>query len=140
MACATVADTMQDLINRADIERLVDAFYARVGDDAVLGPIFNDVARVDWDTHLPRMYQFWDSVLFGTAGYKGNPLAVHRELAEQTRLTPEHFNHWLDLFSETVDALFAGPTADHAKLRASRIAATLVHHLAAGPPFATFAR
>ena len=39
---------MTDLTSRTDIERLVDAFYERVRADDCLGPIFNDIARVEW--------------------------------------------------------------------------------------------
>jgi hemoglobin len=121
---------MNDLSSRTDIEHLVDTFYERIGDDARLGPIFNTVARVDWDTHLPRMYAFWESVLFGTKGFKGNPLAVHRLLAGQTPLTADEFRRWLELFGDSVDALFAGPMAQAAKARAAQIAAVMQHHIA----------
>ena len=118
-----------DIESRADIERLVDGFYARVQADDRLGPIFNDVARVDWAEHLPKMYAFWDSVLFGSPGFKGNPLVVHRALAQVTTLSPAEFRRWLDLFRETVDRLFAGPRAEFAKTRAEAIAATLERHV-----------
>lgn len=59
---------MTDLTDRADIVRLVDAFYGRVRADAILSPIFDGIARVDWTLHLPKMYDFWESVLFGRAG------------------------------------------------------------------------
>jgi truncated hemoglobin YjbI len=39
-----------------EITRLVDAFDDRGREDGLLGPIFNDVARVEWAAHLPRMY------------------------------------------------------------------------------------
>jgi hemoglobin len=121
---------LPDISSRHDIVQLVDAFYERVGRDELLGPIFNDVARVDWDAHLPRMYDFWDSVLFGRTGFKGNPLAVHRALAQLTPLTSREFTAWLTLFHATVDALFSGAVATQAKVRASRIAATMQLHLA----------
>jgi hemoglobin len=129
--CRALPSIMTDLSSRADIERLVDAFYARVQVDSRLGPIFNDVARVDWATHLPKMYAFWESVLFGASGFKGNPLAVHRALARHTELTPQDFDRWLHLFSETVDELFSGPVADDAKARAHRIATVMQFHIAA---------
>ncbi len=111
--------------------RLVDAFYTRVRGDDILGPIFGDVAHVDWDRHLPKMYDFWESVLFGKVGFTGSPLAVHRELAQRTRMSSVEFDRWLKLFHASVEALFAGPVADEAKLRASRIATVLQHHIAA---------
>jgi hemoglobin len=118
-----------DLIDRTDIVRLVDTFYDRVRADSALGPIFDTVARVDWGRHLPKMYDFWESVLFGKIGFKGSPLMVHRDLAGLTPVTSVEFDRWLQLFHESVDALFAGPGADEAKVRASRIAVVMLHHI-----------
>ena len=119
----------RDLRSRDDIIALVDAFYARVRADTRLGFIFDDVAQVDWSAHLPKMYAFWDAVLFGTPGFTGNPLAVHRALAMQTPVTPDDFGRWLTIFHESVDELFAGPTAEDAKQRAARIASVMQHHI-----------
>ena len=124
-----------DIESRDEIVLLVDAFYHRVRADQLIGPIFEDVARVHWDSHLPKMYAFWESILFGTATFKGNPLAVHSALARLTPMTAREFDRWVALFHATVDDLFAGPVADEAKLRATRIAFTMQHHLAAGPAF-----
>lgn len=119
-----------DITGRADIVRLVNAFYERVRADNLLGPIFNDIAHVDWPVHLPKMYAFWDSVLFGTPGFKGNPLAVHRALAAKATLTAREFGRWVSLFHESVDEAFTGPMADEAKRRASRIAVVMQCHIA----------
>jgi hemoglobin len=123
---------LQDIASRTDIERLVDGFYARVQTDAVLGPIFNGVAATDWARHLPKMYAFWDGVLFATPGFRGNPLAVHLALGKKVELGQAEFDRWLTLFHETVNELFAGPMADEAKARAMRIAAVMQHHLSGG--------
>jgi len=120
-----------DIRTRADIVRLVDGFYADVRRDAILGPIFDDVARTDWDVHLPKMYDFWESVLFGRGTFRGNPLAVHLALGERVPLGEREFGRWLELFSGQIDALFAGPVAEDAKFRAARIAAVMQHHLSA---------
>jgi hemoglobin len=121
---------MPDLTDRTDVVRLVDAFYGRVRGDNILSPIFDGVAHVDWDRHLPKMYDFWESVLFGKIRFKGNPLIVHRDLARRTPLTIVEFERWLELFQISVDALFAGPRAEEAKVRASRIAVVMQHHIA----------
>jgi len=126
-----MSPALPDLIDRAGVVRLVDAFYDRVRADTILSPIFDGVAHVDWHRHLPKMYDFWESVLFGKNGFKGNPLVVHRELARRAPMTTREFSRWLQLFHATVDALFAGPCADEAKLRASRIAVVMQHHIAA---------
>ena len=69
-----------DIADRRDVACLVNVFYDRVRDDDILGPIFDDIAHVDWATHLPRMYDFWESVLFARATFKGAPLVVHEDL------------------------------------------------------------
>lgn len=121
--------TTHDIATRADIVRLVDSFYRLVREDEVLGPIFNDVAQVNWAVHLPKMYDFWEAVLFGRPTFKGNPLAVHLALAQKTPLRSHEFDRWVALFHATVEELFEGEVADMARLRASRIAMTMQHHL-----------
>lgn len=100
-----------DLENREDIIRLVDAFYARIRKDDKLGPIFNEIARVDWNTHLPRMYDFWDSVIFRAGTFRGNPLVAHAKLVPMADMGRATFDRWLMLFRETVFELFEGTQA-----------------------------
>jgi hemoglobin len=119
-----------DISSRADIERLVNHFYGQIRQDALLGPIFDDVARVDWERHLPKMYAFWEKVLFGVPGFQGNPLAVHLALAARTPLGAREFDRWLGLFRASVQALFRGPVADEAMERAARIAGVMQYHIA----------
>lgn len=104
-----------DLEGRPEIEQLVNAFYDRVRGDDVLGFIFNDVARTDWHAHLPKMYAFWETVLFRSGGYTGNPLAAHAKLVPLTVMGRPQFDRWLELFRSTVDDLFAGEHAEHIK-------------------------
>ena len=104
-----------DITGRADIEMLVNDFYQRVRADEVIGFIFEDVAKTNWEAHLPRMYAFWETVLFGTGGFTGNPLAAHAKLVPQTEMGRKQFDRWLVLFRATVDDLFAGEKATHIK-------------------------
>jgi len=120
-----------DIATRTDLESLVNTFYDCVRADEILGPIFDDVAHTDWERHLPKMYDFWDTVVFGAARFRGNPLAVHRELARRVPLGGREFGRWLSLFHQTVDTLFSGPRAEDAKARASRIAAVMQQHILA---------
>ncbi len=108
-------DTFPDLEGRAGIEKLVNAFYERVRADDLLGFIFDEVAGVDWDAHLPKMYAFWETVLFRSGGYTGNPLAAHAKLVPLTAMGRPQFDRWLDLFRTTVDELFSGENAEHIK-------------------------
>ena len=114
-----------DIQNEEDIKTLVDGFYAKVRQDAVIGYIFNEVADVDWPHHLPTMYAFWATVLLAKEGYKGNAILKHVQLHAKTPLHKAHFDRWLELFSATVDENFAGPTADTAKIRAMSVATVL---------------
>ncbi len=114
-----------DIQTEEDIKTLVDGFYAKVRQDAVIGHIFNEVANVDWPHHLPTMYAFWATVLLAKEGYKGNAILKHLQLHAKIPLQKAHFDRWLALFALTVDENFAGPTADNAKIRAMSIATVL---------------
>ena len=107
--------TIADLHGRAEIEQLVNRFYDRVRVDNVLGFIFDKVAQTNWEAHLPKMYAFWETVMFRSGGYVGNPIAAHAKLVPLTMMGRPQFDHWLKLFRETVDELFTGPNADHIK-------------------------
>jgi hemoglobin len=109
---------LKDITTEADIKLLVDSFYERVNADALLAPVFNDFAGVNWASHLPTMYTFWSSVLLGTASYHGRPFPKHLALP----VGREHFDRWLEIFTGTVDALFEGEKAEEAKMRGYSIA------------------
>lgn len=111
-----------DIKNRADIILLVDSFYTKVQENLTIGPIFTDVVKVDWSHHLPKMYDFWESILFGNATYKGNPMLTHFAINEKTSLKEEEFNTWKRIFFETVDELFEGENALIIKQKAQSIA------------------
>ena len=122
---------LTDIQSIEDVKRFVDLFYSRIQADAILGPIFDQVAKVDWSTHLELMYRFWDSILFGSGTYKGNPLVTHLSVNKkvlhdrQRALDSSDFQHWLNLFHQTVNELFRGPTSDHARQAAVRMATHL---------------
>jgi len=102
-----------DLNGRDDIVRLVDRFYDHIREDEKLGPIFDKIAQVNWETHLPKMYDFWDTVLFRAGTFRGNPLAAHAKLTPLTDMGRATFDHWLVLFKATVAELFEGENAGH---------------------------
>lgn len=105
-----------------DIKVLVDAFYSKVVKDSTIGYVFQDVQKVNWETHLPRMYSFWHTVLFGVMSYKGNPMLKHFYVNKNEPLSPTHFRIWLNLWEETIDNHFIGIKADLAKERANNMA------------------
>lgn len=112
----------KDIENREDIKLLIDNFYDKVKVDPLISFIFNDITKVNWEKHLPVMYDFWENALFYTGGYTGNPMEIHTRLNRVVPLTAEHFQQWIHLFTNTVDELYTGEKAQLAKHRAISIA------------------
>ena len=80
-----------DIHTEQDVELMVNSFYAKVNQDPLLSYVFNDFAEVDWQSHLPKMYQFWNTLIFGEQSYKGNPFAAHVPLpVDQSHLCGHH--------------------------------------------------
>lgn len=104
------------------IRALVDAFYAKVRRDPELGPVFETALHGRWDAHLPKMYDFWSSVMNTSGRYKGNPMAAHMRLPP---FPPPLFERWLALFTETAQELCAPPLAAEFHAKARRIAESL---------------
>lgn len=118
-----------DITNRKDIVLLVDTFYDQVRENEALNYIFNDLAKVDWESHLPRMYDFWASMLLGENGFTGNPMQKHVALSRRAPLTEKEFSEWLRLFTKTVNTLFEGPKAREAEIRAKSIAKLMLYKI-----------
>ena len=115
----------KDIVSRKDIELLVNKFYERVKADPLIGPVFTEIARVNWEKHLPLMCDFWENAILFTGSYQGNPMDLHKHLHKAMPLLQEHFQQWNHLFITTVDDLFSGEKALLAKQRALKISAIL---------------
>lgn len=109
---------MKEIKTLTDIKLLVDTFYDKIREDDMLGPIFEAVVQGNWERHLTKMYSFWQTVLTEEMTYRGTPFMPHMKLPVEK----EHFDRWVALFSETVDANFEGVKATEAKWRAQRMA------------------
>ena len=116
----------QDITNKAAIEKVVSQFYAKVKTDPLIGVFFTKVVPINWEKHLPLMCSFWENVLFYTGEYEGNVLETHRKVNQKLPTENIHFERWLQLFDETVDALYAGPNAEKMKERSKSIAAIMM--------------
>ncbi|OBI46538.1 cyanoglobin [Mycobacterium kyorinense] len=121
-----------DLTDRADVEALLRRFYGRVLDDDVLAEPFSEVRARGLDTHIPRMCDFWETVLFRAGLYKGSALHAHRHVHDRTALSGGHFVRWLSTWQNTVDEMYSGPVADQAKVQATRIAWAMHRRLTGG--------
>ena len=120
----------KDIADRADIESAIKMFYDKVVKDETIGFIFTDVAKVNWEKHLPVMYDFWENVIFFTGKYNGDPMNVHRHLNNTIELRMEHFKQWTFLFNQTIDELFIGGNAERGEQRALSIATVMQIKLA----------
>lgn len=109
---------MADILSKEDLVVLVNTFYDRVKRDEVIGHIFNTIIGADWSRHLPIMYTFWNTVLFGAEGYRGQAVGKHIEVDRRIQLHPEHYERWISLWRSTVDHLFEGPNAEKIKEKA----------------------
>jgi len=113
---------LPDINNKTDLICLVNTFYDKVKTDEQIGHFF---AHVNWDKHLPVMYDFWENTIFYTGSYKGNPIQSHQKLHFFKGLSDADFERWITLFVETVNSLFNGNNAELAKQRAYSIATVM---------------
>jgi len=113
---------MKKLESREDIELLVNSFYAKVVEDETIGFFFKDIVKIDWDHHLPKMYSFWESILFGQMSYKGNPMQAHFPINEIKAMEKQHFAQWLTLWKQTIKENFGGENASMAIVKSENIA------------------
>lgn len=113
---------MKKLESREDIEHLVNSFYQKVVKDETIGFFFKDVIKVDFEKHLPKMYSFWETILFGQMSYKGNPMAVHFPINELQAMERKHFDKWLELWKLTIEENFVGENANMAIYKSENIA------------------
>jgi len=122
-------DLRRDLDTRSQIHDLVVRFYREIAMDDLLGPVFGEVAEVDWSAHIPRLIDYWCRVLLGQPGYDGYILAPHRRVHELEPFRAELFDRWYLLFVATLDDGWHGPIAETAKTHAARIARSLARRL-----------
>jgi hemoglobin len=113
---------LTDIEAKSDIETLVNVFYEQVKNDKQISCFFD---QVNWEMHLPIMYNFWENVLFYTGNYTGNPMLQHKLLNERMPLSIADFERWIYLFNKTVDKLYKGSNADLIKEKANSIASVM---------------
>jgi len=118
---------MRQRVTERDVSALVERFYDRVRDDALLGPVFDaQVEAAAWPVHLARMKAFWSTVLLGTGKYRGDPITAHQAVPGIQR---GHFERWLALFEEVAREVVAREVADAILRRAHRMGDRLTSSL-----------
>ena len=114
-----IQDTHSTVIDREAIALLVYRFYDEVRADPLLGPSFEAVLADHWATHLPRMVEFWSTLVLSTRSFSGNVFSKHMAL---DGITPQHFERWLTLWFATTGRLFSAPVAERFQTMALGIA------------------
>lgn len=120
------ADGRDDLQER-DLEPLLTEFYAAVEKDALLAPYFESL---DMSAHIPRIADFWSTLLFHSGRYTGNAFRPHLEMPG---LAAEHFARWLATLEATLDASYAGPNTQQMKSFAQRVGISMQLRLGIAP-------
>lgn len=105
---------MKKIENENDVDLLVELFYAKIKTNEILAPFF---LNTDWPHHLPRMKAFWNFILLDKLGFKGNIYDAH----VNRNIKPEHFDIWVNLFTETLKENFKGEKADKAIEKAKEL-------------------
>lgn len=116
---------MNDVVNREDIDDIIRRFYQAMLEDSIIGFIFTDVARIDLESHLPIIGDFWHDSLFGTKLYSNNTLEKHLAIHAKLPLKEGHFTRWLYLFDKAVTEKHQGDNAKAMLKTADRIAKTI---------------
>lgn len=114
-----------DLSSRIEIEKMVNSFYDKVKEDETIGYFFNVVMKVDWNEHLPKMYDFWEGIILGGSKYSGNPVQKHVHINSLSKMEKKHFDRWLELFYQNLEEHFEGSNTELARQRALSIATVM---------------
>ena len=116
------SDENSNVVTDQQLTRLVEQFYARVREDALLGRVFNEAIE-NWPEHLEKLSAFWSSVMLTTGRYKGNPMSAHLKLSEKIR--PAMFERRLQLWREAALETLSEKGAEGVMAKAERIAESL---------------
>ena len=113
---------LKDIESRADLERMLTAFYKKAFADELIGRFFTEVVPLDLETHIPVITDFWEAVVFNKHTYRKNVMAVHQHISSLSQIKKEHLDRWAYLFTQTIDEHFTGEKATLMKHRATSIA------------------
>jgi hemoglobin len=110
-----------------DLTSLLTEFYSVATSDAIIGSYF---AGVNMTRHIPRIADFWSTMLFHTSRYGGSAFEPHTRMPG---LDAEHFGRWVHILESTIDTRFEGPNAREMKHVARRVAYSMQVRLGIAP-------
>ena len=112
----------RDIESRKDLEVFIQSFYQKLLSDDQISFFFREVVPLDLNEHLPRLVDFWESLVFQQGSFRGNVMGLHLAMDRIYAIEKTHFNIWLSYFQETAQDLFAGPRSDRMQEQAESIA------------------
>ena len=118
-------------VTKENLHKMIVKFYAQVIKDELVGSFFieklgNDLKGEKWLVHLETLTDFWAAVPLQDFSYKGNPFAPHLQIEG---ISAEAFQRWLELFSQTLDAIYVEEIANSFKNRSQVIAGNFMRNL-----------
>ncbi len=116
----------RDVTNRADVYLLVSQFYEKIKVNREIGHFFHKSIE-DWDVHIDKITNFWESGLFNVSTYSGHPGRAHIKVDAENNheIDEKSFGVWLNLWFQTIDEYFEGEIAERAKHNARKMATHL---------------
>ena len=105
-------------------------FYDKAIKDAILGPYFihelgDEMQSEEWVEHIDLLADFWLAKMLGEKTYKGNFIGAHIKLPQISR---ESFDSWLQLFSLSVDEVYAPDIAEAFKKKATLFSSQFINN------------
>lgn len=114
-------------LEEEDLRELLMAFYAKVSEDRLLASYFE---AIDMPSHMPRIVDFWSTLLFHSGRYTGNAFRPHLAMPG---LTADHFARWLETLDATLDERFSGDHTEQMKDFGRRVAFSMQLRLGIAP-------
>lgn len=120
----------RDLDSPDEIFEMVTRQYADVVQDDLLAGYFTfDEGFMDWQALIRTITDYWNHVLLYAPDYDIDTIEHHRVIHDDDPFTPELFDRWLQIFHDTVDGGWSGPTAEMAKKRGTGMARAMANRI-----------
>jgi hemoglobin len=115
-------------LSAALVHQVVVAFYAKVREDPLLGPVFCEILGEDWSAHIEKVAAFWRYTTRIDRTYHARDfMPAHlKHLQIQATFLPR----WLMLFRQTAQDICPKEAADHLIGIAERMAVSIEMSLA----------
>jgi len=116
---------MRDIETRDDLYLIMSEFYTKLLSNTKINFIFTTIAKINLESHLMELVDFWEDLLFNSENYTKNVMQIHQNVNTKIKFSEEHFTIWLDYFNATINENFLGTRAENMKTRALSIATVM---------------